>query len=313
MMYSVYKMNRIEGNCSFQNIDGFIFFATPEERSLSVAKKMKRMDILPKQVVALTIENTPFCKDEKTFENTDVIKSSMEANLYSSLILNLKDIHKYISSKKIIGIDISVMPTPVFAQILHFIIKRHAETRIIVYYTEPIYYSLENLFDYITLDGEIEIKAIPGYEGKTSQDNEVQRVIFYMLGFETNGLNKLIPQVVNPDYIVPINGFPSYFPKYKDISIINNNANYHEIDIKMAFSSANNPFEAYNKMSELKNRYDQCCIDIIPAGSKPMALGACLFALKGGDNDVRLLFPFPSEHISRQSVGCGTVWEYIID
>ena len=81
----------------------------------------------------------------------------------------------------------------------------------------------------------------------------------------------------------------------------------------MVFSSANNPFETYNQMNYLKNQHKDYCIDIIPAGTKPMALGACLFALKNGNNDIRILFPFPSVYENQHSIGKGTMWEYIID
>lgn len=81
----------------------------------------------------------------------------------------------------------------------------------------------------------------------------------------------------------------------------------------MVFSSANNPFETYNQMNFLKNQHKDYCIDIIPAGTKPMALGACLFALKNGNNDIRILFPFPSAYKNQHSIGKGTIWEYIID
>lgn len=315
MNYTVYKMNCLDNSSSPMDIDTFIFFSTFEERSWNIIEYLHLKRKLPKQVLALNLNDGKISSkfEEEKFEEVKFYISNIDTDLSSNLLPCLKDVNTYINKKNTIGIDISVMPTPVFTQILHFLFKRHYDKKIVIYYTEPEHYNLDNLFDFHALDGEIDIKAIPGFEGKTSQKNDLQRVIFYILGFEMNYLNKLIPQEINPDGIVPINGFPSYFPKYKDISVINNNVNYHEMDIQMVYSGANNPFETFNQMCLLKNKHESYCIDIIPAGTKPMALGACLFALKNGNNDIRILFPFPSEYKNQHSIGKGTIWEYIID
>lgn len=315
MNYSVYKMNRLDNKCSPTPIDGFIFFSTFEDRSWNIVEYLHAKEQLPNQVLALNLNDGEISRkfDEKCYKKIEFIISSIDTNLSNNIIPCLKKINTYLTDKKVIGIDISVMPTPIFTQILHFLFEKHKDKKVVVYYTEPEHYNLDNLFDFNALEGEIDIKAIPGFEGKTAQENELQRMIFYILGFEMNYLNKLIPQEINPDGIVPINGFPSYFPKYKDISLINNNVNYHEMDIQMVFAEANNPFETFNQISLLKNRHANYCIDIIPTGTKPMALGACLFALKNGNNDIRILFPFPSEYKNQHSIGKGSIWEYIVD
>lgn len=315
MDYTVYKMNRLDNNYSPTDIDILIFFSTLEERSWNIIEYFHSKRKLPKNVLALNLDDgEKSAKFNATcFKDVAFQISYIDTDLSADLMSCLRDIHESIRNKDTIGIDISVMPTPIFMQILHFLSKRHFDKKIIIYYTEPEHYNLDNLFDFNALEGEIDIKAISGFEGKTAQKNNLQRMIFYILGFEMNYLNKLIPQEINPDGIVPINGFPSYFPKYKDISIINNNVNYNEMDIRMVFASANNPFETYNQMACLKNQHKDYCIDIIPAGTKPMALGACLFALKNGNNDTRILFPFPSVYKNQRSIGKGTIWEYIVN
>ena len=315
MNYTVYKMNRLDYKCSPIPIEAFIFFSTFEERSWNIVEYLRTKEQLPNHVLALNLndgEKSMNC-DKKCFEEINFIISSIDTNLSNNIIPCLRDINAYVNEKKVIGIDISAMPIPIFTQILHFLFEKHKNKKVVVYYTEPAHYNLDNLFEFNALDGEIEFKAIPGFEGKIAKENELQRMIFYILGFEMNYLNKLIPQEINPDEIVPINGFPSYFPKYKDISLINNNVNYHEMDIQMFFAEANNPFETFNQINLIKSRYTNYCIDIIPTGTKPMALGACLFALKSGNNDIRILFPYPTEYKSQLSIGKGAIWEYIID
>lgn len=314
MNYTVYNMKDLNSGYPPKEIDGFIFFSTFEDRSWSVIKYMKNNNNAPRQIFAIKSSNDEEsieCKRE-LFDNESFVLSSISDLSYSNIINCLKEIHKYLDGKNTIGIDISVMPIPVFSQILHLIICKHSSLRVLVYYTEPKHYHLDNIFDYSGNDGEININIIPGFEGKTARPTSQKRMIFYILGFEMNYLNRLIPQDTNPDGIIPINGFPSYFPKYKDISLINNNVNYHENDIQVVFSEANNPFETFNRLSALAKKYDDFCIDIIPAGSKPMALGACLFALKNGKNDIRILYPFPEKYKKKQSLGSGTIWEYIL-
>jgi len=62
---------------------------------------------------------------------------------------------------------------------------------------------------------------------------------------------------------------------------------------------------------ELTKKYEKYCIDIVPLGSKPMALGVCLYSIK--HNDVRVVFPFPQEYANTISEESKTTWEYIID
>ena len=54
------------------------------------------------------------------------------------------------------------------------------------------------------------------------------------------------------------------------------------------FVEANNPFESYNIFEELSEIYCKQCIDIVPLESKPMALGACLYAIE--HSDIRVIF-----------------------
>lgn len=314
MNYTVYSMNNLNTDCSPINIDGFIFFSTFEERSWNVIEYLQKKDKIPNSVLSFNLNDGSKSDNftSKKFSEIDFTLLDVDKDLSSSFIESLRTVNSYIENKSIIGIDISVMPTPIFTQLLHFLYERHKEKRVIIYYTEPEHYNLNNLFDFNAYDGEIDIKAIPGFEGKTAQKSETQRKVFYIMGFEMSYLNKLILQQINPDGIVPINGFPSYFPKYKDISLTNNDVNYQELDTQVFFAEANNPFETYNQICFLKNRMKGQCIDIIPAGSKPMALGACLYALKNGNNDVRILFPFPSEYKNQNTIGKGPIWEYAI-
>lgn len=316
MEFKVYGMNRINNdNFPPTSIDGLIIFYTQEGRSFNAIDQLLHSGSIPSSVLVLSLhEDYPIDIDSMTTKyKTNITIFSMENELSSALLPYFREINGYIKGKNSIGIDISSMPIPMFAQIFHFLFKRHNDKKIVVYYSEPQHYNLEKVFDFTAFHGEIDIKVIPGFEGKTSKLGESQRTVFYLMGFETRYLSKIIPQEINPYTIFPINGFPAYFPKYKDISLINNDVNFQEKGVEVVFAEANNPFETYNQMFQLKGKNTEYCIDIIPTGTKPMALGACLLALKEGNNDVRILFPFPTEYKNNQSIGNGVVWEYILN
>jgi hypothetical protein len=309
MSYEIYCMNRIDGNQTpIAPVDAFICFDTHEDRSFNTFFELSNKNLISDAVV-LSFKGIDLTIDIQT-NNISILPVKIEKNLSASILSCLREINNYINNRNRIGIDVSCMPIPFIAQLLHFLYRRHKDKMLTIYYTEPSYYTLNNLFDYSAYSGEIDIKTIPGFEGETSHIDEVKRVVFYIMGFEMSYLNKLIPQDVNPNKIAPINGFPSYFPKYKDISLINNNTNFFERDVEIIFSEANNPFETFNTMLILENKYRDYRIDILPVGTKPMALGACLFALKNEKNSCRIIFPFPSEYKPNQSTGCGKLWEY---
>ena len=315
MNYDVYKMKKVEDSSTLQRkVDSFISFYSQEDRSMNALAKLhlKNTDLDNVMLLHFEDEDVASLKNISQIYGLNISQVRIKKDLSTNLIDCLKQIDAYIKDKNSIGIDISCMPIPYFAQILRFLYKRYEKKTITVYYTEPSHYNLNKLFDFSAYEGEIDIKVIPGYEGKSSQINETQRIVFYLMGFEVSYMNKLIPQEINPDSIAPINGFPSYFPKYKDISLVNNNGNFFEKDIDLTYTEANNPFETFNQMLLLSAKNSTYCIDIIPVGTKPMALGACLFALKNGNTDCRMIFPFPTEYNTQQSSGNGTVWEYAI-
>ena len=81
-------------------------------------------------------------------------------------------------------------------------------------------------------------------------------------------------------------------------------------DIKIEFSRANNPFEAFNLLEDIKNQNQTSFINIAPLGTKPMALGACLFALYYPD--VRVVYPLPATYEKVTTNKCWNSWRYLI-
>jgi hypothetical protein len=113
---------------------------------------------------------------------------------------------------------------------------------------------------------------------------------------------------------VVINGFPSYVPKLKDISLLSNYSLLtSSIDYEHKFfAKANNPFSAYNVLCDIRSKYKDFLMNICVLGTKPMALGACIFALKNLE-DVKVTYPYPQNYLSRTTVDSTKSWHYVVE
>ncbi len=227
----------------------------------------------------------------------------------------------HLSKESKVAIDISCIPTPHFFVLLKYL--HDFLEGISIYYTEPVRYIMnEGIFkSYFSTKGPISVKEIMGYAGISAQTGTSERILICILGFD----NDLLPTVIQesvPKSIVAINGFPSFHPKFKDISMANNEKILTGSSFagrlergndltNFIYAEANNPFESYNTLLELIDRFSDNCIDVVPLGSKPMALGVCLFSLV--HDDIRVVFPFPEEYAVATSEDSKTTWEYYVD
>lgn len=220
----------------------------------------------------------------------------------------------------IVGVDITGMPTPQYFLLIKWL-SRFVD-KLYVYYTQPERYIMnDGLFkSYFSTVGPVSVSEINGYSGETANEGEGNRVLICMLGFD-NDLLPVVIQDAGPQKIVAINGFPSYYPKFKDISLANN----QKFLVGSEFSSriektkslsdyvyveATNPFETYNTLEEIVAEQEEFCIDVVPLGTKPMALGVCLYAII--HNEVRVIFPIPENYAQGTSQKSKKTYEYVI-
>jgi len=315
--YKVYSMNRLdEPNTRCNQIDCFVFLFTVEERALCAISSLCKNQIMPQNIIVLYFNDDDVNKiDELPYINTylQIEKIKITDKLSNDFLPYLKIISKKISDVDKIGLDITCIPIPFFMQIINYLYEN--KKSIIAYYSQPNHYRLNELFEYLSLYGELKIANISGFSGKVAKRLDPDRLLIYQIGFEGKNISRRITESIEPKKIVPLNGFPAYFPKYKDISLINNDVDYYADGDDISFAEANNPFDTFNQLLKICNepKSSNYCIDIMVSGTKPMALGACLFALKNTQNPVRLLFPFPAEYEPKQSKGTGIVWEYILE
>ena len=110
-----------------------------------------------------------------------------------------------------------------------------------------------------------------------------------------------------------VNGFPSYTAKLKDVSLYNNEDLINKIERENVLcSSANNPFETYNLLCAILEKYNGILLNLCTIGSKPMALGACLFALAHQDK-VKVTYPFYEKTSFDIDEEPGKTWKYAIN
>jgi hypothetical protein len=316
ILYNMYELN--SNKKLYEKFNFYIIFYNDEERSLAVLKKLhdKKIEIDKLLIISYTKENKVSNKTQDFFnyyENYKIITINdyNDKNYSINFIANL-------TKENIIGIigfDMSCCPIPYFFILLKYLSKSINE--IIIHYTEPVNYLTKNgLFNrHLSNIKYVKILEIDGFPGKTANNDNQERTSFYLLGFDQD-IFKTIRDESSPKKIYIINGFPAFFPKFKDISLVNNeNVLYGDIRAdnlnKFIYVEANNPYDILNTLCEFKNK-EECkdkLIDVVPMGTKPMALGVCLFAIF--NKDIRVIYPF-SKIETNQTQGCGKSWEYLI-
>lgn len=223
----------------------------------------------------------------------------------------LTDIHSHLFSfanDNMIAIDISCFTKPYFFYLIKYIHERLSIAKLVVFYTEPFSYKFpkKGLFSsYHETEGPIRIMEIPGFSGIKERGGVT--VLIVQLGFEADSLDE-INDDVSPNESFLVNGFPSYMPKFKDISLVINEYYTSNKDSIILYSRANNPFEIFNLLEKIKKNYNNAFINIAPLGTKPMALGACIFAIHYPD--VRVVFPFSEKYKKVTTEECWNSWIY---
>ncbi|NLN72535.1 MAG: hypothetical protein GX137_07130 [Thermoplasmatales archaeon] len=211
-----------------------------------------------------------------------------------------------------IGIDITGFTVPDVFRILYILKELKKIRSLYVYYTEPQHYIFkENIFNkYEHLLGESIYKPVPEYFTVGSYEREL---LVFFLGFDLLRSNYIYEKAL-PDEVVVINGFPAYIPKLKDISLLNNYSflTAHVDNGHIFYTRANNPFSAYNTLCDIRGQFPDYLLNVCVLGTKPMALGACLFCLENKEN-VKVTYPYPQQYAPNTTQARTKSWCYIIN
>lgn len=311
MSATIYKMELLSSSNSYLNEIDYIILASGSDsrayevlsKSISISDSKVIIFHFKERLNGLDQDDPLF--DYKKFTHTSLQEIYCEIKNPSSC---LEEILKNNFSKTIkIGLDISCFTKPYFYFIIKLFKERFDLNKLSVFYTEPKSYLFpKGLFNaFHSSRGPLSILEIPGYSGQ--ENRGTNRKLIILLGFDGD-ISKEINEDISPYDTVVVNGFPSYTPKYKDISLITNEklVNNHNIDVK--YTRANNPFDIYNLLQSIKTTEENIFMNIAPLGTKPMALGACLFALH--NPDVRIVYPLPEYYEKKYSYMSWNSWFY---
>ncbi|MBA7537795.1 hypothetical protein ES705_30065 [subsurface metagenome] len=312
-------MNKIEDDWDDipKSYDCFLVAGGSDFRAYEILRKANKRKI--------KIENVLFFDFDERKKNID-IECEKAYYKYRSLKLRIKEIpcsikdpstcikslgnHKIdLSIYKNIAIDISCFTKPYFFLILKHLQTIHKLSSITAFYTEPKSYVFPKglYISYQSSLGPLRVLEIPGYTGSDLRGQK--RLLVILLGFDGD-LSREINEDVAPVETIVVNGFPGYAPKFKDISLICNEKLIYEQGIDISYSRANNPFETYNLLENLKKKYRDFFINIAPLGTKPMALGACMFAIH--HPEARVVYPMPENYMKVTTDRCWNSWAYNI-
>ena len=329
------EKGKILGQYINSTVDLFITGISSEERCPKGWQMLKEEDIKIKNKVIFYFKEVIKGFKQEGVENPQEYFDTLfdigsgDCKLTVSLydeITGLMELEKYLNEsfselkvKKIV-IDFSIMIKPYIFVLLKYLLCERNMEKIYLLYTEPASYHKLKLkkvpknnnqedSEYFT-KGTVKIGEVPTYSGKRELTKKSALVV--LLGFEGERAVQVFNEV-SPDLTIPVNGFPAYRPEFKDLSILSNEELLKDSEImkELTYAPANDPFETKKTLEEIYSKHsDNYNISVSPLGTKPMAIGSCLFALE--HSDIRIIYPYPIEYNIKSSKGFGETWNYIV-
>ncbi len=225
----------------------------------------------------------------------------------SACLKSLDDKNLLTSCNGQLALDISCFTKPYFFAILKYLQEYTPTKQVTVFYTEPSSYMFRSGL-YHSTEGSLSVIEVPGYPG--IQTGTTRKTLVVLLGFDGE-LSSFIHEQVSPDGLVVVNGFPAYYPKFKDTSLVCNERIVSSAGTDIYYAAANNPFDTYNLLRRLKDKNPGSFFNIAPLGTKPMALGACMLGLTCPS--VRIVYPLPERYAEKTTEESWGSWAYRID
>lgn len=200
------------------------------------------------------------------------------------------------TAKKIV-VDISSILTPYLFLLMKCIYMWNKNACIYAINTIPFDYTFPQFpfLSYKSYYGNLKMEEIIGFSSMSG----IQKLndLFIFAGFE-GALSLKVVEDIEYRHLYFVNALPSYYQKYKDISIISNHKLITSKESEMLYTPAINPFEAYNLLDK-HIVDDKQNVSIAPLCTKPVSLGICLYALQ--HDNVRIVFPFSDKYNTARS------------
>ena len=295
----VYKMKALDsGGGGVVDVEHLIVASGSDERGLNVLQNYAASDTtascgvlleFDERTKILTQTEREAQRQQFTAVRPDLV--SIEGMLEEpiSFVTELTSLGIKCGNTGRVGVDMTLLTRPFLFWLLKYLHRTLSGSEIFIYYTEPESYRYtEGTFDtYQATVGPLEVREVPGFPGTPRSSGESNLTV--LLGFDGQ-LATAINEDVAPRETIVVNGFPSYFQKYKDISLVNNERLVSGAR-RLFYAPADNPFETYNLLDRIRRDAPDVFMTLAPLGTKPMALGACLFAIE--NEDVRVVYPRP--------------------
>lgn len=204
-----------------------------------------------------------------------------------------------------ICIDISTFTKPLFFLIVKMIVENFKKKQLFIVNTIPAQYTPAPL-SFNIWGAEI----MPAYNGIWNPQN--RNALIAILGFEGNKLSSILGKWSFTE-IIPIVGFPAFYPGLQDRALSANMSILKDIEAlpNLQYAPALDPFQSYIVMKNILDNYPSSYnVAIAPLGPKPMALASALLAIK---HQLRVVYTFPQEYSSAYSQEIGESYLYEVN
>ena len=284
---------------SYTVFNKYISIISPK-RSILIDSRLRSESLSADMLIKYNEIDSLIARDQ----TSNIRMISVESSYISKALLS-----EDISSSTMVSVDISSMNFWEISDLLCFLLVHKKVNRLNIFYTEPGIYHYENddIINYDHKDYPVSINYINGYYSTNTMDEEI---LVSLIGFQ-----KYVHKMVKDDFEVSqyysINGFPSFYPKAKDISQTINDDFLSEIMSANKYSAdAINPFITYNTLLAIRKASHNAYMNICPLCSKPMAIGACLFVIKHPLTS-RIIYPY-AETVTTKTDGVGRTYCYSV-
>lgn len=224
----------------------------------------------------------------------------------SDFLLQLKKRSDILATNELF-IDMTAIRIPEMFITFKFLHQLNRQIKIHTIYSTPFDYEFpqEPFTSYRSYYGNLKTLDLIGYGGLSDDMSYSQLIMF--LGFE-GVLSAKVNEDIQYNKLTLVNNLPSFYEKYKDISVINNYELLSSGQTHMFYVPANNPFETYNFLSKHIIEDEPACI--APLSTKPIALGVCLYALH--HDTIRVVFPIAENYYSHMTNSVHNTYIYTI-
>jgi hypothetical protein len=257
------------------------------------------------------IVKVKFDAENMSFEIDDNIIKFMT---FSEEMNSITD-NRFVSS---ITLDATSLGVVEILYILRWLKRKENNVDINILYAEPAVYPSKltsssefGKHQFNLSNSSIGYKSLPGFS-KTAPSSQKIHVVA-LLGFERVRLGQLLQNDEGAyiESITPIFGVPGFKPSYDKHSAFQNINILLEKGRKPMFASANNPYDTFKVLNLLKQSMPDVVINIAPIGTKPMAIGACIFLLNNLNANTGILYDHPNK-TSGRTEGISNVHRYTL-